>query len=131
MSLTIQQIILDAKRLASRLKEHDSAADALLSQTQSVYKQIDAMKQVGIITDLMYISLHVILKCLAQYLNLAALPIFGDYGKQTTMGTEYVGSFVVKFGSALSLCWSKPLHLYCIMAFYSENVQNKVRTFAN
>jgi hypothetical protein len=47
MSLTIQQIILDAKRLASRLKEHDSAADALLSQTQSVYKQIDAMKQVG------------------------------------------------------------------------------------
>jgi hypothetical protein len=48
MSLTIQQIILDAKRLATRLKEHDSAADALLSQTQSVYKQIDAMKQVGI-----------------------------------------------------------------------------------
>ncbi|XP_023716910.1 FGFR1 oncogene partner 2 homolog [Cryptotermes secundus] len=45
MSLTIQQILLDAKRLASRLKEHDSAADALLSQTQSVYKQIDAMKQ--------------------------------------------------------------------------------------
>lgn len=50
MSLTIQQIILDAKRLASRLKEHDSAADALLSQTQSVYKQIDAMKQVMIFT---------------------------------------------------------------------------------
>jgi hypothetical protein len=48
MSLTIQQIILDAKRLASRLKDHDSAADSLLSQTQSVYKQIDAMKQVGI-----------------------------------------------------------------------------------
>ncbi|XP_066999705.1 FGFR1 oncogene partner 2 homolog isoform X2 [Anabrus simplex] len=45
MSLTIQQIILDAKRLASRLKEHDSAADTLLSQAQSVYKQIDAMKQ--------------------------------------------------------------------------------------
>ncbi|CAG2063191.1 unnamed protein product, partial [Timema podura] len=45
MSLTIQQIILDAKRLASRLKEHDSSADVLLSQTQSVYKQIDAMRQ--------------------------------------------------------------------------------------
>jgi Protein of unknown function (DUF837). len=81
MSLTIQQIILDAKRLASRLKEHDSAADALLSQTQSVYKQIDAMKQVGFITDLMYISLHVIHQCLAQYLNLAALPLLGEYGK--------------------------------------------------
>lgn len=59
MSLTIQQIILDAKRLASRLKEHDSAADALLSQTQSVYKQIDAMKQVGI-TNCAYISVYVI-----------------------------------------------------------------------
>lgn len=46
MSITIQQILLDAKRLASRLKEHDSAADALLSQSQSVFKQIDAMKQV-------------------------------------------------------------------------------------
>jgi hypothetical protein len=59
MSLTIQQIILDAKRLASRLKEHDSAADALLSQTQSVYKQIDAMKLVGIINSA-YISVYVI-----------------------------------------------------------------------
>lgn len=59
MSLTIQQILLDAKRLASRLKEHDSAADALLSQTQSVYKQIDAMKQVGI-TNSAYISVYVI-----------------------------------------------------------------------
>lgn len=47
MSLTIQQILSDAKRLASRLKEHDTAADVLLSQTQSVYKQLDAMKQVG------------------------------------------------------------------------------------
>lgn len=45
MSLTIQQILSDAKRLASRLKEHDTAADVLLSQTQSVYKQLDAMKQ--------------------------------------------------------------------------------------
>ncbi|KAL1459021.1 hypothetical protein WDU94_011038 [Cyamophila willieti] len=45
MSLTIQQILLDAKKLASKLKEHDSAADALLSGTELVYKQIDAMKQ--------------------------------------------------------------------------------------
>lgn len=45
MSLTIQQILSDAKRLAGRLKEHDSAADVLLSQTQSVFKQLDAMKQ--------------------------------------------------------------------------------------
>lgn len=46
MSLTIQQILQDAKKLSDRLKEHDTAADALLSQTQFVYKQIDAMKHV-------------------------------------------------------------------------------------
>lgn len=49
MSLTIQQIVRDAKRLSSKIKDHDSAADALLSQTQAVYKQMDAMKQVYII----------------------------------------------------------------------------------
>lgn len=47
MSLTIQQILFDAKKLSDKLKEHDTAADALLSQTQSVYKQIDAMKHVS------------------------------------------------------------------------------------
>ncbi|XP_041972791.1 FGFR1 oncogene partner 2 homolog [Aricia agestis] len=45
MSLTIQQIILDAKRLAGRLKERDSEADALLTETQSAYRQIHTMKQ--------------------------------------------------------------------------------------
>lgn len=45
MSLTIQQILSDAKKLTNKLKEDDSAADALLSQIQSAYKQIDAMKQ--------------------------------------------------------------------------------------
>ncbi|CAH1722735.1 unnamed protein product [Aphis gossypii] len=45
MSVTVQQILSDAKRLASKLKEHDTAADSLLSQAQFVYKKIDAMKQ--------------------------------------------------------------------------------------
>lgn len=45
MSVTIQQILSDAKRLASKLKEDDTAADALLAQAQFVYKKIDAMKQ--------------------------------------------------------------------------------------
>lgn len=45
MSLTIQQILQDAKRLSTRLKEHDTTADALLTQAHYVYKQIDAMKQ--------------------------------------------------------------------------------------
>lgn len=47
MSLTIQQIILDAKRLAGRLKERETEADALLTETQTAYRHIHTMKQVG------------------------------------------------------------------------------------
>lgn len=46
MSLTIQQIIVDAKRLSGRLKERDTATDRLLTQTHAISKKIDAMKQV-------------------------------------------------------------------------------------
>lgn len=46
MSLTIQQIILDAKRLAGRLKDRETEADTLLTETQSAYRQIHTMKQV-------------------------------------------------------------------------------------
>ncbi|KAF5270890.1 hypothetical protein FQR65_LT05407 [Abscondita terminalis] len=45
MSLTIQQIIIDAKRLTDRLKERDSIADVLLNETHAINKKIDAMKQ--------------------------------------------------------------------------------------
>lgn len=45
MSLTIQQIITDAKRLAGRLKERDTIADSLLNETNAITKKIDAMKQ--------------------------------------------------------------------------------------
>ncbi|BES90862.1 Protein of unknown function (DUF837) [Nesidiocoris tenuis] len=45
MSLTIQQIVLDAKNLAVKLKEANSTADNLLSQGQNVHGQIDIMKQ--------------------------------------------------------------------------------------
>ncbi|XP_013185930.2 FGFR1 oncogene partner 2 homolog [Amyelois transitella] len=45
MSLTIQQIILDAKRLAGRLKERESEADDLLTNTQVAFRQISSMKQ--------------------------------------------------------------------------------------
>lgn len=47
MSLTIQQIILDAKRLAGRLKERETEADALLTETQTAYRQIYTIKQVN------------------------------------------------------------------------------------
>ncbi|CAG9761875.1 unnamed protein product [Ceutorhynchus assimilis] len=45
MSLTIQQIITDAKRLAGKLKDRDDIADNLLTETQAINKKIDAMKQ--------------------------------------------------------------------------------------
>ncbi|XP_026491380.1 FGFR1 oncogene partner 2 homolog [Vanessa tameamea] len=45
MSLTIQQIILDAKRLAGRLKERETEADTLLTETQTAYRQIYTIKQ--------------------------------------------------------------------------------------
>ena len=45
MSLTIQQIIVDAKRLRDRLKQRDCVADVLLNETHAINKKIDAMKQ--------------------------------------------------------------------------------------
>uniref|UniRef100_A0A6M2DM56 Putative fgfr1 oncoprotein partner 2 protein n=1 Tax=Xenopsylla cheopis TaxID=163159 RepID=A0A6M2DM56_XENCH len=45
MSVTIQNIILDAKRLAGRLKTREAAGDSLIKITQSLSKQIDIIKQ--------------------------------------------------------------------------------------
>ena len=47
MSLTVQQIITDARGLAERLKERDSVADVLLNETHAINKKIDAMKKVS------------------------------------------------------------------------------------
>lgn len=47
MSLTVQQIVMDAKNLANKLKDSNNAADALLNQGQTVHRQIDTMKQVS------------------------------------------------------------------------------------
>lgn len=45
MSLTVQQILSDAKRLVGRLREHDTTADNLICQAQALNKKVDAMKQ--------------------------------------------------------------------------------------
>ncbi|XP_054710703.1 FGFR1 oncogene partner 2 homolog [Uloborus diversus] len=45
MSVTVHQILNDAKRLVSRLREHDSTADAIISQTQTLYKNVESMKE--------------------------------------------------------------------------------------
>lgn len=46
MSLTFQQIILDAKKLVIRISDHESTADNLIKEIESVCSQIDNMKQV-------------------------------------------------------------------------------------
>lgn len=48
MSLTIQQMISDAKKLAGRLKDDENMTDALLKETWVINHKIDAMKQVKV-----------------------------------------------------------------------------------
>jgi len=45
MSLTVQQLLTDAKRLSTRLRDHDQTADTLITRAQEVLKQVDAMRQ--------------------------------------------------------------------------------------
>lgn len=46
MSCTIEKALADAKALVERLREHDSAAEALIEQTTALNKRVEAMKQV-------------------------------------------------------------------------------------
>ena len=46
MACSIEKILGDAKQLVNRLREHDSIADTLITQTQSLHRRVDAMKQV-------------------------------------------------------------------------------------
>uniref|UniRef100_A0AAG5DJT5 FGFR1 oncogene partner 2 homolog n=1 Tax=Anopheles atroparvus TaxID=41427 RepID=A0AAG5DJT5_ANOAO len=45
MSVTFEQIILDARRIANRLKDREALGDALLLESESVNKQIESMRQ--------------------------------------------------------------------------------------
>ena len=47
MSLTFQQIILDAKKLVGRISDEENEADNLICEIQSICSQIDGMKQVN------------------------------------------------------------------------------------
>ena len=42
----MDQLLLDAKRLASRLREHNASSDALIGQANNLHFKVDAMKQV-------------------------------------------------------------------------------------
>lgn len=45
MSISIEQLISDAKQLANRLKDRELTADSLLNETQSINKKIDEIRQ--------------------------------------------------------------------------------------
>lgn len=45
MSLTVEQIIIDAKKLAVRISDHENTADNLICEMESVCNQIANMKQ--------------------------------------------------------------------------------------
>lgn len=60
MSLTFQQIILDAKKLVIRISDHENTADTLISEVEAVCGQIDNMKQVNIIFVIYYEKQHII-----------------------------------------------------------------------
>ena len=46
MSLSIEQVLADAKKLVERLRDHDNAAEGLIGQTSTLNKKVEAMKQV-------------------------------------------------------------------------------------
>ncbi|PIK38223.1 putative FGFR1 oncogene partner 2-like [Apostichopus japonicus] len=45
MSISIEQVLADAKRLVERLRSHDTAADALIQQTTGLNKRIETMTE--------------------------------------------------------------------------------------
>ncbi|XP_064634904.1 FGFR1 oncogene partner 2 homolog [Lineus longissimus] len=45
MTCSIENILNDAKMLVNRLRDHDSEADSLICQTQTLNKRVEAMKQ--------------------------------------------------------------------------------------
>lgn len=49
MSCTIEKALADAKALVERLREHDTAAEALIEQTTDLNKRVEAMKQVSLL----------------------------------------------------------------------------------
>ncbi|CAG2185272.1 FGFR1 oncogene partner 2 homolog [Mytilus edulis] len=45
MALNFEKLLNDAKILVTRLKTHDSSADVIIAQTQTLHNRIDSMKQ--------------------------------------------------------------------------------------
>ena len=45
MSLTVDQLLSDARRLALRLRSHDASADGVVSSAQDALKGVEAMRE--------------------------------------------------------------------------------------
>lgn len=67
MSLSIQQIIADARRLADRLKERENTVDVLLNDAQSAIKKAHELKQVWKLTQYNNLTLCHVFLLSSQY----------------------------------------------------------------
>ncbi|XP_068671672.1 FGFR1 oncogene partner 2 homolog [Montipora capricornis] len=55
----MDQLLLDAKRLASRLREHNASSDTLIDQANNLHLKLDAMKQYrDVVSDLNEVAHH-------------------------------------------------------------------------
>jgi len=49
MSVSVQELLNDAKKLSSRLKKFEGSSDTLLARSQALDKTVDSMKEVSIL----------------------------------------------------------------------------------
>lgn len=47
MSVSVNRLLTDAKRLVTKLKDYDSKTDHLMARTQTLNKSVEAMKEVN------------------------------------------------------------------------------------
>jgi hypothetical protein len=52
MAYTVEKLLSDAATLVNRLKENDTVADILISQTDNLQKRMEAMKEVNVTVTL-------------------------------------------------------------------------------
>lgn len=73
-SSSLESIIVNAKRLAQRLKSREADADRILAEAEEVNNQLETMRQVSITTDI-----HSIFNCVSCFYNALFLLLFFSY----------------------------------------------------
>lgn len=48
MSVSVQEVLNDARKLATRLKKYDASTDGLLAKAQTLEKTVESMKEVSV-----------------------------------------------------------------------------------